>query len=49
MASLRGRLLAWILGPLTALIALNAWVGYGHAVQAANEVREATSSRSGSA
>ncbi len=36
-ASLRGRLLAWILGPLTALIALNAWVGYGHAVQAANE------------
>ncbi len=36
-ASLRGRLLAWILGPLTALIALNAWVAYGHAVQAANE------------
>ena len=36
-ASLRRRLLLWILGPLTLLIGLNAWVGYGHAVQAANE------------
>lgn len=36
-ASLRRRLLLWILGPLSLLIGLNAWVGYGHAVQAANE------------
>jgi two-component system, OmpR family, sensor histidine kinase TctE len=37
VASLRRRLLSWILLPLAALIGLNAWVGYGHAVQAANE------------
>lgn len=36
-ASLRRRLLAWILGPLAALIGLNAWVAYGNAVEAANE------------
>lgn len=35
--SLRRRLLSWILLPLAALIGLNAWVGYGNAVQAANE------------
>ncbi len=35
--SLRSRLLGWILLPLMALIGVNAWVGYGHAVQAANE------------
>ncbi len=35
--SLRRRLLSWILLPLTGLIGLNAWVGYGNAVQAANE------------
>jgi two-component system, OmpR family, sensor histidine kinase TctE len=37
VASLRRRLLAWILLPLAALIGVNAWVGYGNAVQAANE------------
>jgi two-component system, OmpR family, sensor histidine kinase TctE len=36
-ASLRRRLLSWILLPLAALIGLNAWVAYGNAVQAANE------------
>lgn len=36
-ASLRRRLLGWILLPLMGLICLNAWVGYGNAVQAANE------------
>jgi len=35
--SLRRRLLLWILGPLSLLIGINAWVGYGNAVQAANE------------
>jgi two-component system sensor histidine kinase TctE len=37
VASLRRRLLSWILVPLVALIGVNAWVGYGNAVQAANE------------
>lgn len=37
VASLRRRLLGWILLPLAALIGINAWVGYGQAVQAANE------------
>ena len=37
VASLRRRLLSWILLPLAALIGINAWVGYGNAVQAANE------------
>ena len=37
VASLRRRLLSWILLPLAALIGVNAWVGYGNAVQAANE------------
>lgn len=36
-ASLRKRLLGWILLPLAVLIGINAWVGYGNAVQAANE------------
>lgn len=36
-ASLRRRLLSWILLPLTALIGVNAWVGYGNAVQVTNE------------
>jgi two-component system sensor histidine kinase TctE len=36
-ASLRTRLLGWILLPLAGLIGINAWVGYGNAVQAANE------------
>lgn len=36
-ASLRRRLLGWILLPLAGLIGINAWVGYGHAVQGANE------------
>lgn len=36
-ASLRQRLLVWILWPLAALIGVNAWVAYGNAVQAANE------------
>lgn len=36
-ASLRRRLLSWILWPLMGLIGVNAWVGYGNAVQAANE------------
>lgn len=36
-ASLRRRLLLWILGPLTLLIGVNAVVGYGNAVHAANE------------
>jgi len=35
--SLRRRLLSWILLPLAGLIFINAWVGYGNAVQAANE------------
>jgi two-component system, OmpR family, sensor histidine kinase TctE len=35
--SLRVRLLAWILVPLSALIALNAWVAYGNATQSSNE------------
>ncbi len=35
--SLRRRLLVWILWPLMGLIGVNAWVGYGNAVQAANE------------
>ncbi len=37
VASLRRRLLSWILLPLAALIGVNAWVAYGNAVQAANE------------
>ncbi len=37
VASLRKRLLSWILLPLAGLIGVNAWVGYGNAVQAANE------------
>lgn len=37
VASLRTRLLGWILVPLAALIGINAWLGYGRAVQAANE------------
>ena len=36
-ASLRRRLLGLILLPLAGLIGINAWVGYGNAVQAANE------------
>ncbi len=36
-ASLRRRLLLWILGPLVLLIGINAWVAYGNAVHAANE------------
>ena len=36
-ASLRRRLLGWILLPLAALIGVNAWVAYGNAVQATNE------------
>lgn len=36
-SSLRRRLLSWILLPLLGLIAVNATVGYGNAVQAANE------------
>jgi len=36
-ASLRTRLLAWILWPLALLIGFNAWVAYGNAVHAANE------------
>jgi two-component system sensor histidine kinase TctE len=35
--SLRRRLLSWILLPLASLIGVNAWVGYGKAVQATNE------------
>jgi two-component system sensor histidine kinase TctE len=35
--SLRRRLLSWILLPLAGLIGINAWVGYGKAVQATNE------------
>lgn len=37
VASLRTRLLGWILVPLAVLIGINAWLGYGRAVQAANE------------
>jgi two-component system sensor histidine kinase TctE len=37
VASLRRRLLSWILLPLAGLIGVNAWVAYGNAVQAANE------------
>lgn len=37
VASLRTRLLGWILLPLVVLIGINAWLGYGRAVQAANE------------
>ena len=37
VASLRRRLLSWILWPLMGLIGVNAWVGYGNAVHAANE------------
>jgi len=36
-SSLRRRLLSWILLPLLGLIAVNAYVGYGNAVNAANE------------
>lgn len=36
-ASLRRRLLSWILLPLAGLIAVNAWVAYGNAVHAAND------------
>lgn len=36
-ASLRARLLGWILLPLVGLSALNAWVSYGNAVDASNE------------
>lgn len=37
VASLRARLLGWILLPLAGLITVNAWVAYGHAVEASNE------------
>jgi two-component system sensor histidine kinase TctE len=37
VASLRRRLLAWILLPLAAMIGVNAYVSYGNAVHAANE------------
>ncbi|MCZ8252590.1 MAG: sensor histidine kinase N-terminal domain-containing protein [Hylemonella sp.] len=37
VASLRARLLGWILLPLAGLITLNAWVAYGNAVEASNE------------
>ena len=37
VASLRRRLLVWILLPLAALIGMNAYVSYGNAVHAANE------------
>lgn len=40
--SLRWRLLAGLLGPLGALIAVNAWLGYDRAVQAANEAFDRT-------
>lgn len=36
-ASLRARLLGWILLPLVGLSALNAWISYGNAVDASNE------------
>jgi two-component system sensor histidine kinase TctE len=36
-ASLRARLLGWILPPLAGLIAINAWVAYGNAIEASNE------------
>lgn len=36
-ASLRRRLLAWLLLPLVVLIGMNAWWSYGRAVQVANE------------
>lgn len=36
-ASLRARLLSWILPPLAGLIAINAWVAYGNAIEASNE------------
>ena len=36
-ASLRARLLGWILPPLAGLIAVNAYVAYDHAVEASNE------------
>lgn len=36
-ASLRARLLGWILAPLGGLIALNAWIAYGNALHASNE------------
>jgi len=36
-ASLRSRLLGWILPPLAGLIAINAWVAYGNATEASNE------------
>ncbi|WP_396435081.1 sensor histidine kinase N-terminal domain-containing protein [Limnohabitans sp.] len=39
-ASLRRRLLGWILLPLAALIGMNAWVAYGNAVQATNEAHD---------
>lgn len=37
VASLRARLLGWILLPLAGLITVNAWVAYGNAVEASNE------------
>lgn len=37
VASLRTRLLGWILLPLAGLISINAWVAYGNAVEASNE------------
>ena len=42
VASLRRRLLSWILLPLATLIGVNAWVAYGNAVQAANEAYDRT-------
>lgn len=39
-ASLRRRLLAWLLLPLVVLIALNAWWTYGRAVQVADEAHD---------
>lgn len=36
-ASLRTRLLSWILPPLAGLIGINAWVAYGNAIEASNE------------
>ena len=39
-ASLRRRLLVWLLLPLIGLIALNAWWTYGRAVQVADEAHD---------
>ena len=39
-ASLRRRVLVWLLLPLIVLIALNAWWTYGRAVQVADEAHD---------